>query len=272
METSISIVVSCYNLAGFLGETLESVARQSWQDWECIIVNDGSTDATGRLAKGWTNRDKRFKYHYQENKGLPDARNAGIQRALGTYILPLDADDLLDKSFLAKAHAIISRNSHIKIVYSNTELFGAESGLWNEPFSMKELLRRNLIPASAMFRKSDWRSCGGYSTTMKGGFEDWDFWLSLLEKGGEVHKIEEALFKYRRRADSMAAGIDSQRNTQLRKQIVMNHLPLYLNALGDPLTLTLEMEDAKRRLALIQNSRSYKLGQGIARLFRMFTK
>ncbi|HEU4496898.1 MAG TPA: glycosyltransferase family 2 protein, partial [Flavobacterium sp.] len=89
----MSIIVPCFNQSQYLGEALQSVSEQTYTDWECIIVNDGSPDDTEEVSKEWCEKDARFKYLYKENGGLSSARNAGIAVAGGEYILPLDADD-----------------------------------------------------------------------------------------------------------------------------------------------------------------------------------
>ena len=100
MNVLVSIIVPCYNQAHFLNESLDSVINQSYPNWECIIVNDGSPDNTEEIAKKWCKNDKRFQYLEKENGGLSSARNAGIKISKGEFILPLDADDILHELFL----------------------------------------------------------------------------------------------------------------------------------------------------------------------------
>ena len=99
----ISVVVPCYNQAQYLDECLQSVLNQTYQDWECIIVNDGSPDNTEEIAKNWVEKDTRFIYLSKENGGLSSARNAGIEIAKGEWILPLDADDKIGERYLELA-------------------------------------------------------------------------------------------------------------------------------------------------------------------------
>ena len=91
----ISVIVPTYNAELFLDETLESVLSQTYENWECIIVNDGSTDNTEKIAKKWCERDTRFRYIYKKNGGLSSARNCGIKESKAKYIAFLDADDIL---------------------------------------------------------------------------------------------------------------------------------------------------------------------------------
>ena len=95
MSYLISVIVPCYNQAHFLDETLNSILNQSYTNWECIIVNDGSPDNTENIAKKWMKKDQRFKYISKENGGLSSARNHGLKVAKGDFIQFLDSDDLL---------------------------------------------------------------------------------------------------------------------------------------------------------------------------------
>ena len=96
----VSVIVPVYNQGEFLSEALESVLQQTYPNWECIIVNDGSTDNSGEVAKGYVNKDDRFKYLYQDNSGVAAARNNGIRHSDGFYILPLDSDNVLCPTYL----------------------------------------------------------------------------------------------------------------------------------------------------------------------------
>ena len=91
----ISTIITCYNQEDFLEEALSSIAHQTYPNWECIIIDDGSTDASAQIAKQWQEADNRFIYFYQENKGRSAARNVGISKASGSYIQLLDGDDTL---------------------------------------------------------------------------------------------------------------------------------------------------------------------------------
>ena len=98
--TLISVVIPAYNAGQFLDETLESVLSQTYENWECIIVNDGSTDNTESVAKKWCEKDSRFRLTDKENGGLSSARNWGIKESKAEYIAFLDADDLYMPNFL----------------------------------------------------------------------------------------------------------------------------------------------------------------------------
>lgn len=225
----VSIIVPCYNQGQYLTEALESVQVQTYSNWECVIVDDGSTDNSKEVALPYCNRDKRFKYIYQENQGPSVARNNAIKNSHGEYILPLDGDDKIHKDYVNHAVKILNMNKGVKIVYSQAELFGNASGEWiMEDFHTDSFLVRNCIFCTAMFRRKDYDQTKGYNPNMREGLEDWDFWLSLLEKGGKVYKIPHIYFFYRIKGYSR--NISSLQKDIYKKLLitaVSNHPALY---------------------------------------------
>ena len=192
----ISVIVPCYNQAQYLDECLQSIENQTFADWECIIVNDGSPDNTEEIAQRWTKKDSRFRYFKQENKGVCAARNFGIECASCEWILPLDADDKIGKKYLEFAQKEFSDN--YKLIYCKAEFFDNRIGKWILPkYNYFNQLRENQIFNAAFFRKSDWGKIGGYDTNLIYGFEDWDFWLSLIELNDKVLQLDYTGFFYR---------------------------------------------------------------------------
>lgn len=223
----VSIIVPCYKQADYLSETLDSVSNQTYQNWECVIVNDGSPDNTEEIAKKYLDKDRRFKYIGQENKGLSSARNTGIANSEGEYILPLDADDKIGSTYLEKAIARFEEVPETKLVYCKAELFGEEYGIWNLPtYDYENIIWNNCIFCSAMYRRSDFDSIGGYKENMTHGFEDWDLWLALLKKEDIVYRIDEVLFYYRVKEVSMSTELTNFKQDTL-VQLCKNHPEVY---------------------------------------------
>lgn len=217
----VSIIVPCYNQAQFLDEALQSVLGQSYTNWECIIINDGSTDNTSALAKKWVDKDSRFKYIYKENGGLSSARNVGLDLAKGDYIQFLDSDDCIVKTKLEMSlqHLNLSKNKGLKVgisnfrmfvdnphktsapyCYLNSQLFNFESVLhqWEESFT---------IPIHCGFFDAILFKDFRFPENLKAK-EDWVMWISLFYKGCEAVFIDEALALYRRNPDSMTMTKD----------------------------------------------------------------
>ncbi|MFP3089895.1 glycosyltransferase [Treponema sp. TIM-1] len=107
----VSIIVPCYNQARYLDICLESVISQTYPDWECIIVNDGSPDNTDEIAQKWCKRDSRFRYFKKENGGVSSARNYGLKIANGDYIQFLDSDDIIANNKFELQLKLLKKNS-----------------------------------------------------------------------------------------------------------------------------------------------------------------
>ena len=205
MHPTLSIIIPCYNSASTLESTLESVNDQDFQDWEAIIVNDGSTDATEEMALKWVNRDNRFKYFSKQNEGLGKTRNFGILKAKGKYVLPLDSDNLVANDFAKEAIAILENNNEIGVVHGDAEYFGEKSGLWKvDEFDLTRILIGNYIDACAIYRKVLWEKVGGYAENMPfQGHEDWELWIAFGSVGVQFKYLNKITFKYRVTSNSM---------------------------------------------------------------------
>jgi glycosyltransferase involved in cell wall biosynthesis len=225
----VSVIIPCYNQGEYIEEAINSVLAQTFKDYEIIIINDGSTDKKTNLILS-NLRVKHATLISTPNRGLSGARNNGIKKARGEYILPLDADDRIDPTYLEKASKLLDRDPLLKIVYCKAFTFGERKGSWKLPeYSHKKMLFRNLIFCSALFRKKDWKEVGGYSPKMSGGWEDWDFWLSLIERGGKVKCIQEVLFYYRLTKDSMTKSMNKESRINMHMELMRNHQNLYID-------------------------------------------
>lgn len=205
MNPILSIIIPCYNSESTLMPTLESVFSQDFQDWEAIIVNDGSPDNLEDVALEWIEKDVRFKYFKKENGGLGSARNYGINRAKGNYILPLDSDNTISKSFAKNALTIFEENENVGVVYGDAMYFGEKNEFWKVgAFDKYRMLEHNYIDACAIIRKSLFIDLGLYDELLPHqGHEDWDFWLRVLASNYTFYYLEEVTFNYRVDKDSM---------------------------------------------------------------------
>jgi len=268
----ISIIVPCYNQSLYMRETLDCLKNQTYQNWECVIVNDGSTDNTLEIAKEYVANDHRYILVNKANGGLADARNAGIKASHGHYILPLDSDDLIEPSYTDKAIACLEQHPEIALVYCKAKFFDDINDEWLLPaFDYNLLLRRNLIFCSCVYRRSDYDKTQGYNTNMKYGWEDWDFLLSLLDKNSKVYQIPEVLFSYRIHGKSMLTTTHN-RKEYLYNRLIANHIEVYYSSLHKIITSEKEIDLWKSKYHSICSSKSYKLGNAILRPFRYLKK
>jgi len=230
-EIAISIVIPCYNQGEYILEAISSV--ESCQDdvYEIVIVNDCSTD---NLTKKVLSYLKEYGYcviDHQENQGLARARNTGIEKARGRYILPLDCDNKIRAKYITKGIEILDKYPEVGVVYGDVQVFGDKSDIWQLPdFDINKIASENYIDACAVLRKEVWSDCGGYDDKIpdKLGYEDWDLWLGAAEKGWKFYHINEVLFDYRLRSGSMLNICRIPENHErLVRYICTKHLDIY---------------------------------------------
>lgn len=120
----ISVIIPIYNACKYLEECLTSIKNQTYQDYEVICVDDGSTDESGNICKTFANQDCRIKYLYQNNAGVSAARNLGLENANGNYVCFVDADDYIHNEFLYTLLEEIKENDAIVCDYTNGDGLG----------------------------------------------------------------------------------------------------------------------------------------------------
>lgn len=200
MNKLISIIIPTYNYAHLISETLENILKQSYQNWECIIIDDGSTDNTTEIVKGFLEKDIRFIYIKQKNQGPNAARNKGIKIAKGDYIQFLDADDSLETEKLSFQLQYLKQNPHVDIVYGNSHSFTNEKIRNYTPYSMPRVsgtieeigatfLKAPITINSALIQKQVFCKVGLPSAKLLIA-EDWEFWIRCLNQGCMFHYID----------------------------------------------------------------------------------
>lgn len=258
----VSIIIPCYNQAKYLIETTNSVLNQEYNNWECIIINDGSTDNTDQVASELCNKDQRITLISQENTGVCTARNNAIMGSNGKYILCLDADDLISPNFLVETVNLLEQNNDIKVATSNVYFFGRRKGkLVPKSYSLEILLAQNQLVITSLFRRSDFNRVGGFSNSMSEGFEDWDFWIRMIKDGGKIECAEDAVFYYRLLRSSRNNNIDIEKENRLRFKLWDNHKELYSKYYVNPRDT---FEYAK-----IAQSKEFKIGKIVLKPLRL---
>jgi glycosyltransferase involved in cell wall biosynthesis len=228
----VSVIIPCYNQGIYVDEAVESVLSQTYQDFEIIIINDGSTDElTNDLLRDY--QKPKVKVIHTTNQGLPSARNNGIKEAAGEYILPLDADDRIGSEYLEEAVKILDQDKEVGIVYCEAELFGEATGKWDlPPYSLERMLAGNIIFCTSFFRKTDWVRVGGFDPQMVKGWEDYELWISLIELGVSVRRIGKVLFYYRLKPGSMVRSLSREDMERSFKVIFNKHRKFYEGNVG----------------------------------------
>jgi len=202
---SVTVVIPAYNYGHFIGQALESVRAQTYQNWECIVIDDGSTDNTRDVVTGYAEKDRRIKYVYQKNQGLGASRNTGIRNGAGTYFQFLDADDLIEPRKLEYQAAYLEQHPEVDIVYGDARFFSTENmearlySMWEEdkPWMpqvsgkgrevLMALIRANMMVVNApLIRRGVIESVGFFDGRVK-GVEDWDYWIRCAVQGKQFH-------------------------------------------------------------------------------------
>lgn len=211
MNPLFSIIIPCYNQAHFLPDCLESLLQQSFSDWEAIVINDGSTDATSEVAKSYENRDVKIKLVEKENGGLSSARNFGIQSAQGNRLIFLDADDYLYPNCLFEISKLLVQDSDEVLIQYGYSYVTEDISSVLHTFLPSE--QKNIIPQifsavlgpchSICISKKLCDSIGFFDESLR-SVEDWDFWLRAAKAGATQKAIKMPLVYYRYVRNSMS--------------------------------------------------------------------
>ncbi|MDJ0742725.1 MAG: glycosyltransferase [Xenococcaceae cyanobacterium MO_167.B27] len=190
MLAKVSVIVPAYNISAYIADALESLERQSYKDFEVLIVDDGSTDNTAEIVKSFCERDSRFRLLQKPNGGLASARNYGIRHAQGEYIALLDGDDIYQPDKLITHVIPLAHSTGIGVVYSASRAiredgkptFMVLSGKPVKSDPLLALLCKNFIGhgSNAVFRRCIFDEVGGFDETLR-SCEDIDFWLRVAE-------------------------------------------------------------------------------------------
>jgi glycosyltransferase involved in cell wall biosynthesis len=211
MSLLFSIIIPCYNQAHFLPDCLESLLAQQYQDWEAIVVNDGSMDDTNQVASVFQERDPRIKLINKQNGGLSSARNEGIKQSSGNRFIFLDADDFLYDRCLAELSTNLNIvNDDVLIQYGYTYISEKKD---KELQTVIPSQRNQLIPDifsnilapchSICISKTLIDAAGPFDENLK-SLEDWDFWLRVAKSGAKHSVISKPLAYYRYVKNSMS--------------------------------------------------------------------
>ena len=208
----VSIIIPVYNQEKYLTETLNSVLNQTYSNWECVLVNDGSTDNSVAILQPFLTQDNRFYFINSENKGVSNARNLALQQTKGKYVLFLDGDDLIHPEKINLAISNFQKDSDLSIVFNTTNYF--QDTIENVLYPMNispELLNFNglllywgekiILPIhSAIIKKSLFDGIE-YNSELTAQ-EDWLVWLRLFQKNPKVLVLDTVLSYYRKHNSS----------------------------------------------------------------------
>lgn len=222
----ISVLTPYYNTEAFFTETWVSIQAQTLQNWEWIIVDDGSTDTSAieRLLQV-ASTDPRIQVIRQDNAGPSAARNRAFRAARGRYVCLLDSDDMVETTYFEKCVWFLDSNPAYAFCNAWSVVFGDQEYLWTTGFERNVAhLQANSGPPISVIRHSAFADSGGFDESIRFGHEDWDFWLSMAQKGHWGYTLPEYLQWYRKRGNGRfeqimrADGVNAKFEAIIRKK------------------------------------------------------
>lgn len=209
----VSVIIPCYNTGEYLEEAIQSVFQSSFQDFEIIVVNDGSTEEA--TLSVLSSIDYPFtRLIHQENGGLASARNSGVKLSSGDLLFFLDSDNRARKGYFEKALEVFESHPNVGVVYAKPVFFGESTDprFESRNFNFEALLAGNYIDACAFVRREAFEAIGGFDESRELKIsEDWEFWIRLAQTSWRFHFLDEELFYYRIRKDSMIGEQDQKK-------------------------------------------------------------
>ena len=279
----VSVIVPAYNQAEYLPAALDSVLAQTHHEWECIIINDGSTDETEKIAKSYAKKDTRFKYFKRDNGGLSSARNAGLKLAGGNWIQFLDSDDYIEPGKFEHSFGLFNEYPDTQIIVSNFKMFIDDPA--NATVAFCELNQERLNYGSILF---GWGPefvipihCGLFKRNLfdKVSFdenlkslEDWIMWLDLFKAEPNASYINKPMAYYRNNPQSMTKDKTVFRNNLIiAYKYVLNTIPdrhiiPFSEAIIDRLNTTINLVEAD--LEIIKKTILYRFEKSAKKLMR----
>lgn len=234
---SVSIVIPAYNSSKFISRTIESVLRQTYKNWELVVVDDGSKDSTGEIVKSFCEKDSRVKYIFQENSGSPSGpTNRGIENSSGEYVAILQHDDEWEPTKLEEQLKLMTGDNNLGFVACNAifvnELKGIESEsklkISDDKHFLEKILCSNIIPypSAVLAKRSVFDKVGYFDERFKMA-DDWDMWIRFVASGVNFAFIDKPLFKYHIYGGNITKTIVAEKTIKDMEYLLDKHKSLY---------------------------------------------
>ncbi len=203
-EVPISVIMPVYNAEPYLADAMESVLHQSFREFEFLIIDDGSCDASRDVIESYARRDKRIIWSSRANRGLPATLNELIERAHGKYLARMDADDISDPERFVKQFDYMERHPEVSVLGTSIRMM--ETGkCWVSPYCLSDdvqgirlMFRNAVVPhPTAFLRAGFFKEKGLHYNEANVAAEDYELWSEVVCNGGVITTLEEPLLQYR---------------------------------------------------------------------------
>lgn len=223
----MSVVITAHDQGLLVAEAVASAWTQSRPPQDVIVVDDGSTDPESLRVLGELSASGRATVIHQTNAGVSAARNAGLAAAGTELVVVLDGDDRISPAFVERTVSLLESDPAIVAASAFLKLHGVVDAVVRPTGgTAADFLHRNACPATALVRRSAWQACGGYDESMRVGFEDWDFFLSILGTDRRIAIVPEPLVEYRT-AEASANVRSMQHRLELYGRLIDKHSDVF---------------------------------------------
>jgi len=225
----ISIIIPCFNTPKeWLSECLESIAAQTFTDWEALIVDDASLVPVLASDLPGGGGDPRFRIvRHDRNRGPAAARNTAVAYSRGELLFTMDSDDMLEPKALEVLSVKLRSSTGIDCVYPQFRTFGGASLLWEMPMlGVGDMISDQWVPGPGVLMKREfYDKVGGYceEEVFRYGNEDWDFWLGAASAGFVVEKVPQDLYHYRISGGSLSNSTTKRRHYRTIERMYERH-------------------------------------------------
>lgn len=228
----VSFIIPYYNAGATIQETVDSIFNQSYPHFDVWIVNDGSTDSLSIEKLKDFEGNNRIQILHQENAGPSVARNKAINQTDAEFIVPIDADDVMEPRILEEAILHMKENPKVGVVYGDLQYFGATHETHvQEAFSLERQWLMNQVAVTALIRKAVFAECGAYDVHLSLlGLEDWEFYIRVGLSAWEFKKIPHLFFKARSHANSRTYQVANAHAASIKEYVYQKHQETFVKS------------------------------------------
>lgn len=225
MVYKIVVVIPCYNQGKYVADAIKSLIDQTYVHWKCVVINDGSSDNSDKVIREAIGDDDRFVYINQANKGVAASRNLGARIFKSEYIMFLDADDMLERTYLEKGITFMDEHKEYTMFHARAKMINLEDGsekpLYGWKFRYPYFLLHCTCYITNIQRKEAFDATDGFDP-MLDWMEDWEYLIRLLDGDKKVYNSDEFLFIYRYHPDSRSTSDHTAEEAQRVRTIIYN--------------------------------------------------